>query len=99
MPQAAAIGHLFVLVLENRSFDHRSGFSGTTGTDAVTGAATSLTGLTGTESNTFNGKTFTVHRGASNVMPHDPSHEFPEVLVQLCGPGAVYPPGGAYPPV
>jgi phospholipase C len=99
MPQAAAIEHLFVLMLENRSFDHMLGFSGITGTDAVTGTATSINGLTGTESNTFNGKTFTVHRGASNVMPHDPSHEFPEVLLQLCGPGAVYPPGAAYPPV
>jgi phospholipase C len=32
-------------------------------------------------------------------MPLDPGHEFLEVLEQLCGPGAVYPFGGAYPPV
>jgi phospholipase C len=30
-------------------------------------------------------------------MPVDPPHEFPDVLTQLCGQGAVYPSGGAYP--
>jgi phospholipase C len=29
--------HIFVLMLENRSFDHMLGFSGITGVDAVTG--------------------------------------------------------------
>jgi len=27
----------------------------------------------------------------------DPNHEFPDVLTQLCGTQAKYPPGGAYP--
>src|ERR1043166_4791922 len=99
MPQSTAIEHIFVLMLENRSFDHMLGFSGITGTDAVSGKPTAINGLSGTESNTANGKTFSVQRGAPNVMPHDPSHEFPDVLLQLCGPGAVYPRGGTYPPV
>jgi phospholipase C len=34
---AAAISNIFVLMLENRSFDHMLGFSEITGTDAVSG--------------------------------------------------------------
>jgi hypothetical protein len=33
----AAISNIFVLMLENRSFDHMLGFSGISGTDAVSG--------------------------------------------------------------
>ena len=135
------IDHVFVLVLENRSFDHMLGFSGITGTDAVTGAATSVHGLTragsslvqlarswregsvsgivvrqgGTwpppppvsvrallaagMSNTFGGQSYPASNPADYAMPVDPGHEFPDVLTQLGGPGAVYPSGGAYPPV
>jgi len=32
-------------------------------------------------------------------MPADPGHEFSNVLLQLCGTGASYPAGGAYPPI
>ena len=32
-------------------------------------------------------------------MPADPGHEFSNVLLQLCGPGASYAPGGAYPAI
>lgn len=45
------IKHVFVLMLENRSFDHMLGFSGITGADAATGQPTSIDGLNGTESN------------------------------------------------
>src|SRR5580700_7434185 len=47
MPPATPnqIQHVFVLMLENRSFDHMLGFSGITGTDAVTRGATSVDGL------------------------------------------------------
>jgi phospholipase C len=38
--QMAEIKHVFVLALENRSFDHVFGFSGLEGVDAVTGRAT-----------------------------------------------------------
>jgi phospholipase C len=54
------IQHVFVLMLENRSFDHLLGFSGISGTDAVTGLATTVNGLSGTETNTYNGLTATV---------------------------------------
>jgi phospholipase C len=97
--RTTGIKHVFVLMLENRSFDHMLGFSGITGTDAETGKPTAIDGLKGKEANTFNGKTYTVQRGADNVMRSDPGHEFPDVLMQLCGPGSAYPRGGAYPAV
>jgi phospholipase C len=96
---SSQIQHVFVLMLENRSFDHLLGFSGLQGTDAATGAATKINGLSGTESNSFNGKTFPVTQGSVFRMPADPGHEFANVLDQLCGPSATYPNGGAYPAI
>jgi len=93
------IQHVFVLMLENRSFDHLLGFSGLQGTDAATGAPTKVNGLSGTESNTFNGQSFPVTPGALFTMPIDPGHEFANVLDQLCGPGAKYPNAGPYPTI
>ena len=93
------VDHLFVLMLENRAFDHMLGFSGITGYDAETGGSTQINGLTGSEVNTFNGKTYPVSKEADYVMPVDPGHEFNNVLEQLCGPGATYQSGGAYPAI
>ena len=58
------IEHVFVLMLENRSFDHMLGFSGIAG----------INGLTGSESNTFNGSSYSVQSGADRTMPTDPAH-------------------------
>jgi phospholipase C len=91
--------HVFVLMLENRSFDHMLGFSGITGTDAETGQATKINGLSGSESNVFDGQTFLAGSPAPENLPADPGHEFENVLEQLCGPGATYPPGGPYPDI
>ncbi|HEY4029872.1 MAG TPA: alkaline phosphatase family protein [Caulobacteraceae bacterium] len=44
-PQSGKIKHLFVLCMENRSFDHMIGYSGISGTDTVTGKPTSIVGL------------------------------------------------------
>jgi phospholipase C len=96
---ASQIQHVFVLMLENRSFDHMLGFSALSGRDASTGATTTIDGLSGSESNTFNGQTFAVSQGAPARMPADPGHEFSNVLLQLCGEGASYPRGGAYPAI
>jgi phospholipase C len=96
---AAPIEHVFVLMLENHSFDHLLGFAGLTGQDAATGQPTQLNGLRGTESNSYNGFTYTVSQPAYFTMPVDPGHEFPDVVEQLGGPGATYPPGGPYPPI
>lgn len=96
---ASQIQHVFVLMLENRAFDHMLGFSGITGTDAETLKPTSINGISGTESNSYNGQNYPVTKGADFVMPCDPGHEFPNVLEQLCGNGLTYPSGGAYPAI
>ena len=96
--QSLGIQHVFVLMLENRSFDHLLGFSGITGTDAATGAPARIDGLSGSESNLYDGQSYLVQEGADYRMPIDPNHEFQDVLLQLCGPNAVYSPGGPYPP-
>lgn len=97
-----AIKHVFVLMLENRSFDHMLGFSDIRGRDAVTGLQTSIERLAGNESNSLNGATYTVAPNAPARVDFDPSHEFPDVLEQLCGAKATYPEGpppGHYPPI
>jgi len=93
------IEHVFVLMLENRAFDHMLGFSGITGTDAVTGNPTEINGLSGAESNAWNGISYAVAQPAPDPMTVDPYHEFTDVLKQLCGPAAAYPRGGPYPPI
>ncbi|HEY2361437.1 MAG TPA: alkaline phosphatase family protein [Candidatus Angelobacter sp.] len=45
-PPAVPIDHVFVLMLEDRSFDHLLGFSGISGRDAQTGLLRSINGLT-----------------------------------------------------
>src|ERR1035438_2307548 len=96
---ADQIEHVFVLILENRAFDHMLGFSGITGNDATKGGSTQINGLSGSEVNTFNGGMYQVSSGADDVMPVDPGHEFNDVLEQLCGTGATYQAGGAYPAI
>jgi phospholipase C len=98
MPGTAAITNVFVLMLENRSFDHLLGFSALTGEDAANGSVTAIRGLTGTESNSYGGAKYAVIAGADETMPVDPGHEFPDVLEQLAGAGASYV-SGQYPPI
>jgi phospholipase C len=93
------IEHVFVLMLENRSFDHMLGFSAITGNDAATGQPARINGLMGAETNQYDGRSYSVTQPADYIMPIDPAHEFPDVLEQLCGPGAVYTAGGSYPPI
>jgi phospholipase C len=95
----AQIQNIFVLMLENRSFDHMLGFSAINGTDAQTGGSTTLNGLTGTEANDYGGQTYTVAPNAVDPMPVGPGHEFLDVLEQLSGSNAAYPSGGPYPPI
>lgn len=93
------IDRVFVLTLENRSFDHMLGYSAVTGSDSVTGAATSIAGLKGDESNIYAGDPYLVTPTAADTMKHDPGHEFTDVVVQLSGRNARYPKGGRYPPI
>jgi phospholipase C len=93
------ITNVFVLMLENRSFDHMLGFSGLTGNDAVTGKPTSINGASSSDSNSYQATSYPASSPAPWVMPVDPGHEFLDVLTQLAGPGSTYAPGGAYPPI
>jgi phospholipase C len=85
------IEHVFVVMLENRSFDHLLGFSGLSGTDAITGRPTTVDGLTGDESNVLAaGVRVQVAPGADFILTSDPGHEFLDVVEQLCGRAAAY---------
>ena len=90
------IRHVFVLMLENRSFDHMFGFSGLKGSEPG-GQPTAINGLKGNETNVVNGKPIAVSPDADFVMPSDPGHEFADVLEQLCGVNAKF--KDAYPVV
>lgn len=98
-PVFPLIDHVFVLMLENHSFDNLLGFSGITGIDAQTGNPTAINGLTGTESNSWQGTVYTVQPGAAYSMPADPGHEFPDVFIQLTGGAASYDPNTGYGPI
>src|SRR5579863_1017087 len=88
IPANSNIKHVFVLMLENRSFDHMLGFSG----------LPEIEGASAADMNTFKGQNFPATNDAANVMGHDPGHEFNDVLEQLCGSGMVYT-GGPYPKI
>ena len=84
------IQHFFVLMLENRSFDHIFGFSPFTGPDAITEQQTT-TGRpdpSATNTDTSTGKTYPVQSGADfslKGLDVDPGHEFADVQQQLAG--------------
>jgi phospholipase C len=83
------IRNVFVLMLENHSFDNMFAMSGIAGITAATTA----------DSNSYNGVTYPVLKGAPTSMPTDPGHEFTDVVTQLAGMGASYPSGGPYPAI
>jgi Phosphoesterase family len=94
----ADIKHFFVLAFENRSFDHVFGFSALEGPDAVTGQPTRAEDLIGKtfENVSADGRRrFEAKRGGTFFIPQvsggdgDPSHEFLDVLGQICGPERV----------
>jgi phospholipase C len=95
------IKHIFVLMLENHSYDHFLGFSKLSGTDTQTGQPTQAEGLKGDESNVYEFVTNTVSQTAGDRMDKDPHHQFNDVLIQLCGPefDNVELNGKSYPPV
>jgi phospholipase C len=92
------VQHVFVLMLENRSFDHLLGFSNITGTDVRTGASTAVEGLTnGVYANDAGGQPYVASPGAPFALDVDPGHSFNDVLEQLCGNPAKYVSGSDYP--
>jgi phospholipase C len=82
------VEHVFVLMLENRSFDHFLAYS------AIAGISTTAPG----SSNDFGGATYPVgDPGAPWTLPTDPGHEFGDAFVQLFGEGAIHQPWAPYP--
>jgi phospholipase C len=88
------VNRFFVLVLENRSFDHMLGFSKLNGIDAVTGAETDLVGLSNItevdgmlladESNTDSkGARYQAQAPTDIALQVDPGHEFVDMKQQL----------------
>lgn len=95
------IKHLFVLMLENRSFDHMLGFADLQGIDAASGRPTHAEDLIAPRESAADSA---AQPGAPlKIYPPfpGPSHEFKDVLTQLCGPGATYPDRttGGYPQI
>jgi phospholipase C len=82
----AAIQHVFVLMLENRSYDSVFGWSNLTGT-TPTGEATTANGLPASPIVNFGrtGTSYTLGKGAPYALGFDPGHEFTDTCVQLCG--------------
>ncbi|HVB41923.1 MAG TPA: alkaline phosphatase family protein [Streptosporangiaceae bacterium] len=85
----AKITNVFVLMLENHSFDNMFGQSG----------IPDIIHASPANANVYNGTTYAVGGPAPVRMPTDPGHEFQDVVEQLAGPGAAYPPGGPYPAI
>lgn len=83
------ITNVFVLMLENHSFDHLFAMSG------IPGIVAAVPG----DFNVYDGNQYFVQSSAPVSMPTDPGHEFDDVLEQLAGTGASYPSGGAYPSI
>lgn len=90
---APAIKHVFVLMLENHSFDHLLGLSNISGTDACTGQPTKINGVEvgSTYCNPYKSanspdiKNYCVSTPAVDPMTTDPGHELMDTLEQLCG--------------
>ncbi len=80
------VDNVFVLMLENHSFDNIFAFSGIPGITAATSA----------DSNSYGGTPYYVGSPAPSAMPTDPGHEFSDVVEQLCGLGITHTPWTPY---
>jgi len=87
------IKHVFVLMLENRAFDHMLGFAGIRGTDALNGGLTNVDDLTNggpyqnpdpIAGDSMRQVSSPADFFLSGTDP-DPGHEFNDALLQLCG--------------
>lgn len=89
-PITGPIKNVFVLMLENHSFDNLFGFSALQGTDAASGQPTSINGVTN-QTNSYNNFIYQVQQGCGDPMVSDPGHEFMQTMEQLCGAGTTNP--------
>lgn len=86
----AKVKNVFVLMLENHSFDNIFAFSDIECIHVATPSDT----------NSYEGKAYTANGDAPPSMTTDPGHEFDDVLEQLCGKDAACKyTGGSYPKV
>ncbi len=91
-----AVTNVFVLMLENHSFDNIFAMSGIPGIRV----ATTRDSNKWTPPGAKEPKVYPVKDGAPWSMPTDPGHEFPDVLEQLCGADTAKKyKGGAYPAI
>lgn len=99
---------IFVLMLENRSFDHLLGLSNITGWDRSYNRSRPLNGtVLGRDYNYLDPldpssrKVYVIQGGSDQLdsKEKDPGHEFEHTLIDLCGPKATYPSGGKYPTI
>jgi phospholipase C len=101
------IRHVFVIMLENRSFDHMLGVSAMRGRDAVSGQPTTIDNLVGNPHQNIDPLDGTaVQAGppadfALSTADGDPGHEFHDAVEQLAVTGSAYPysPIQQYPPI
>ena len=96
MQHQSLIRHVFVLMLENRSFDHVFGYSGISGTDSKTGGMTEVDGLIHRDGTNIidpnTGETIHTSQDAPfdlRGIARDVEHEFLDVMEQMCGRAAV----------
>jgi phospholipase C len=106
-PERPRIDRVFVLMLENRSFDHMLGFSALTGVD-VHGASTSADDADPAlhfNINPLDNQALAVTATppadfALKDVDEDPGHAFKDALESLCGPGVTtYDPTVGYPSI
>ena len=99
---------VFVLMLENRSFDHMLGASSISGWDRSQQRVRPINGvMAGRDFNYLDpshpaSQKVYVRSGASDQLTSgekDPGHEFEHTLLDLCGPHATYSPHGKYPAI
>jgi phospholipase C len=82
----ATIKHVFILMLENRSYDSIFGLSGFAG-HLSGGGATTANGSPAQPIVNFGrtGTRYQLGRGSPYALGFDPGHEFTDTFVQLCG--------------
>jgi phospholipase C len=101
------IEHFFILMLENRSYDHIFGLSNISGNDSVTGQLKTANGVDPLAHSNINTDTLEkvfVKSPAEFFLKDidkDPGHSFGNTLDQLCGKDAEYPDPltGGYPKI
>ncbi|HEY5837514.1 MAG TPA: alkaline phosphatase family protein [Pyrinomonadaceae bacterium] len=108
-PFTRQIRNVFVLMLENRSFDHMFGWTDIEGFNADGSGATKIDGAKPqpeggndpTFFNLYNNQIIACAPAPAAAMnlSADPGHEWEDMMEALCGAGAVLGQGGSYPAI